>query len=50
LIPQYFIAVRKNVARHFSSPKQLCSATLVHGKKFRTLSVDNFVRKWQGLR
>jgi hypothetical protein len=45
----YFISVRKNVAGHFPLPKGACPATIVQGKKFRTLSVDNFVRKWQWL-
>ncbi len=45
----HFISVRKNVARHFYWYKEACTATFVQGKKFRTLSVDNFVRKWQGL-
>ena len=45
----HFISVRKNVARHFCSSKVASPATIVQGKKFRTLSVDNFVRKWQWL-
>ena len=45
----HFISVRKNVARYLSSLKGACPATFVQGKKFRTFSVDNFVRKWQGL-
>jgi hypothetical protein len=44
-----FISVRKNVARHFYGSTWAGRATFVQGKKFRTLSVDNFVRKWQGL-
>lgn len=45
----HFISVRKNVARHFYRYKRARSAMFVQGKKFRTLSVDNFVRKWKGL-
>jgi hypothetical protein len=45
----HFISVRKNVARHFYRSIRASPVMFIQGKKFRTLSVDNFVRKWQGL-
>jgi len=41
--------MRKNVAGYFVYTKPEKYWCPVQDKKFRTLSVDNFVRKWQGL-
>lgn len=39
--------MHKNVARYFLATTAGKSSGLVQDKKFRTLSVDNFVRKWR---
>lgn len=41
--------MRKNVAEYFLSTATEQSGPVVLDKKFRTLSVDNFVRKWHAL-